>query len=196
MSRQICKHCGFIISDCICDSISAVENQTQIIVLQHKSEANHSKNTIRIAELIYNNITVVVGEKDCDFSVLTNLPHKTTAVLYPSEHAINIDNPHQLNLTHIIVLDGTWKKANKLLFSLDVLSKFIPVSFSSLPENKYHLRKANRKNSLSSLEAIAFALQNIENISMKNAYAALDKMMDNQFKHMPAEVRARYNKSD
>jgi DTW domain-containing protein YfiP len=94
------------------------------------------------------------------------------------------------------VLDGTWKKANKLLFSLDVLSKFIPVSFSSLPENKYHLRKANRKNSLSSLEAIAFALQNIENISMKNAYAALDKMMDNQFKHMPAEVRARYNKSD
>jgi DTW domain-containing protein YfiP len=61
MSRQICKHCGFIISDCICDSISAVENQTQIIVLQHKSEANHSKNTIRIAELIYNNITVVVG---------------------------------------------------------------------------------------------------------------------------------------
>lgn len=196
MSRQICKHCGFIISDCICDSISAVENQTQIIVLQHKSEANHSKNTIRIAELIYNNITVVVGEKDSDFSVLTNLPNKTTAVLYPSEHAINIDNPNQLNLTHIIVLDGTWKKANKLLFSLDVLSKFIPVSFSSLPENKYHLRKANRKNSLSSLEAIAFALQNIENISMNSAYAALDKMMDNQFKHMPAEVRARYNKSD
>ena len=86
------------------------------------------------------------------------------------------------------------KKTNKLLFSLDVLKNFNHVSFSSLPENKYHLRKANRQNSLSSLEAMALALKHLENIAMKNAYTALDKMMDNQFKRMPAEVRARYKK--
>ena len=74
------------------------------------------------------------------------------------------------------------------------MTQFKTVSFSELPENKYHIRKAQRTDSLSSLEAMAYALQIVESQSMSKAYKALDKMMENQFKYMPAEVRARYKK--
>lgn len=193
MSRALCEKCQFIISDCICPQIQSINNQTQVIVLQHRSEQNNAKNTVRLAKLIYQKITVLIGEHNDDFSELANLPIETTALLYPGESAKVLDDQcSKTDLTHLIVLDGTWKKANKLLFTVERLKQFRQVSFKQLPTNQYHLRKANRSDSLSSLEAIAYALECVENLAMTPAYLALDAMMENQFKYMPATVRARY----
>lgn len=193
MSRSLCEKCQFIEVDCICHHIHNIDNRTHIIVLQHRSEQKNAKNTIRLASMLYQKVTVLIGDKNDDFTELNHLPLDTTALLYPSDNASKLDtnNPKQ-NLTHLIVLDGTWKKANKLFFTVDVLKQLQQVSFEQLPENQYHLRKANRSDSLSSLEAIAYALQCLEELAMKPAYQALNAMMENQFKYMPADVRARY----
>ncbi|KPV96031.1 DTW domain protein [Pseudoalteromonas sp. P1-9] len=197
MARPTCNTCHFVKTDCICAHVKTLSNRINIIVLQHKGEEKNAKNTVRLAELIYSNITVLVGETPEDFDALKALPQNSSALLYPTEDAEPLeDNNTALNLSHLIVLDGTWKKANKLFFSLDILSQFKQVSFSQLPENRYHIRKANRMDSLSSLEAIAYALNLTEKLPMEPAYTALEAMMENQFKHMPAEVRARYKQND
>ena len=194
MSRIHCAKCDFIIDDCICDVIERVDNQTHIVVLQHKSEVKNAKNTVRLAKLLYTNITVIIGDIPSDFKQLEQLPKASTVLLYPCDEAISLERADSEPLTHLVVLDGTWKKANKLFFTVPILAQFKAVSFGELPENKYHIRKAKRADSLSSLEAMAYALQIVDRQSMSNAYKALDKMMGNQFKYMPAEVRARYKK--
>lgn len=193
MSRSLCEKCQFVLADCICNQLQSVNNKIHVVVLQHRSEENNAKNTIRLAKLLYKRITVLTGENSDDFSELNSLPLATTALLYPGEDAETLDNTStDLNLTHLVVLDGTWKKANKLFFTIDILKQLRQVSFAQLPDNRYHLRKANRSDSLSSLEAIAYALFCAEALPMAPAYSALDAMMENQFKYMPAEVRARY----
>lgn len=197
MARPTCNTCHFVKTDCICAHIKTLSNCIKIIVLQHKSEEKNAKNTVRLAELVYSNITVLVGETPEDFGLLNELPQKSSALLYPTEDAEPLeDNNTAPHLTHLIVLDGTWKKANKLFFTLNILSPFKQVSFSQLPTNRYRIRKASRMDSLSSLEAIAYALNLTEKLPMEPAYTALEAMMENQFKHMPAEVRARYKQNN
>lgn len=193
MSRSLCEKCQFVLADCICDKLESVNNQIHVVVLQHSSEENNAKNTIRLAKLLYKRITVLIGDNSDDFNELNSLPLATTALLYPGKNVNTLDdNESGLNLTHLVVLDGTWKKANKLFFTIEILKQLPQVSFAQLPHNRYHLRKANRNDSLSSLEAIAYALFCSEGLPMAPAYSALDAMMENQFKYMPAEVRARY----
>lgn len=192
MTRPVCPTCKFLDAECICAFVKPVDNQTNIIVLQHKSEQQHAKNTVRLAKLMYNNINVIVGDSAADFEIIDSLPLSTTALLFPSDNAENLDSAKVSKLTHLIILDGTWKKASKLLFMLPTLQSFRKVSFSRIPKNQYRLRKANREDSLSSLEAIAYAIQCIENKSMAPAYTLLNAMMENQFKRMPDHVRARY----
>ncbi|WP_372771368.1 tRNA-uridine aminocarboxypropyltransferase [Pseudoalteromonas sp.] len=193
MTRSICDKCQFVACDCICMHLQQIINQTHVVVLQHSSEVNNAKNTVRLARLMYRNLTVLIGENSNDFLYLKQLPLATTALLYPGTDSFLLDGDiSDIKLTHLIVLDGTWKKANKLFFTIDILKQLRQVSFQQLPENRYHLRKANRSDSLSSLEAIAYALSCTEGLSMAPAYSALDAMMENQFKYMPAEVRARY----
>ncbi|TGE81289.1 DTW domain-containing protein [Pseudoalteromonas sp. KS88] len=201
MSRALCPNCQFSPLTCLCNDLVAVNNKLKIIILQHPSEVKVTKNTAKLLNLCLSQCTVIHGESQEDFQFLTDLPTKTTALLYPNEHAILLDtkdekvNELKTQLTHLIVLDGTWKKAFKIMQLTPKLNDFVSVSFNCIPTNRYHIRKAPRVDSLSTLEAVAYSLMLVEQQDPTPLYTVLDALNHKQTQLMPAHVKARYNKS-
>lgn len=199
MSRSVCNHCQYSQQTCICDAIDIINNSLNIIILQHPSEVKASKNTARLVSLSLSNCQIHIGECDDDFTFLSNLPSDSTALLYPAEDAIllddksqNIKQPSAKTINHLIVLDGTWKKAFKIMQLTSELKRFQKVSFRQLPTNRYIIRKAPRADSLSTLEAIAYSLQLLDNQPIAPLYKLLNAFIEKQTQFMPEHVKARY----
>lgn len=195
MSRQCCKVCERPLQTCICSFISTIDNETQVIVLQHPSEVNQSKGTVALLKHSLSNIHVFVGE---DFTQNKALEEALQPfgdfvyLLYPSETSVNVNqisqNATEKPLTSsnvisdstqhdgtfslkknncLIILDGTWKKAYRL-FMVNPFLQNIP--HLKLPEGligQYAIRKTAKENALSSLEACAYALQIIEGNTLR-----------------------------
>jgi len=178
MTRQVCERCLFTPSTCICGAIKRLTNKVSVVILQHPSEEKIAKNT------------------NTDFAMLNSLPLDSTVLLYPNEHATYLDDtnpkPALSNITHLIVIDGTWKKAYKILQLTPLLTKFQTVSFKQLPQSRYAIRKAPRADSLSTLEAVAHSLLLIEQLNPAPLYNLLDELIQKQTQHMPEHVKARY----
>ena len=196
MARALCERCYFSLSTCICNAITCVDNQTQVVVLQHPSEAKISKNTAQLLALSLTRCKIIIGENNQDFACLQKLPLSSTVLLYPNEDAIELDvandNENVRPITHLIVLDGTWNKAFKILQLTPLLQKFKTVSFRQIPTNRYTIRKAPRADSLSTLEAVAHSLSLIEALNPAPLYDLLDELITKQTQHMPTHVKARY----
>jgi DTW domain-containing protein YfiP len=139
---------------------------------------------------------IIIGENNQDFACLQKLPLSSTVLLYPNEDAIELDvvndSENVRPITHLIVLDGTWNKAFKILQLTPLLQQFKTVSFRQIPTNRYTIRKAPRADSLSTLEAVAHSLSLIEALNPAPLYDLLDELITKQTQHMPAHVKARY----
>lgn len=196
MARPLCNFCLFALNTCICNAVTSIHNKVKVIVLQHPSEEKVTKNTAKLLNLCLTDCQIIKGENNNDFAQLSALPASSTVLLYPNEQAINLDNNGALNtlqpITHLIVIDGTWKKAYKILQLSSLLQRFKTVSFANLPKNRYTIRQAPRADSLSTLEAVAHSLQLIEQLNPAPLYNLLDELIQKQTQHMPAHVKARY----
>jgi DTW domain-containing protein YfiP len=174
-----------------------VLNDTHIVVLQHPDETKVAKNTVRLLQLQLKNIQVHIGECQNDFlEVFANLPLSQTAILYPDKTAIDASQFKTLlpKPTHLIVVDGTWKKTNKILALNPWLHSLQKISFNVLPENNYRIRKAEQVYSLSTLEAVGHFLSIVENKDNRPLLNLLNGMIEQQTKFMPPAVKARYLK--
>ncbi|ASM49728.1 hypothetical protein PESP_a1640 [Pseudoalteromonas espejiana DSM 9414] len=196
MTRQLCERCQFTPSTCICRAVSHINNKIRVIILQHPSEEKIAKNTAKLVNLSLTGCQIVKGENNNDFAILKSLPLESTVLLYPNGKAINLDEKAKSaeinNITHLIVIDGTWKKAYKILQLTTLLNQFKTVSFKQLPTNRYAIRKAPRADSLSTLEAVAHSLFLIEQLNPAPLYNLLDELIKKQTQHMPEHVKARY----
>lgn len=196
MAHTLCNHCNFSLNTCICNAITKTSNKVTVIILQHPSEEKIAKNTAKLLNLCLTDCQIIKGENNDDFSILKTLPVSSTVLLYPNKHAVNLDDnteqPNVKNITHLIVVDGTWKKAYKILQLTTLLNQFKTVSFKQLPKNRYAIRKAPRADSLSTLEAVAHSLFLIEQLNPAPLYNTLNELIQKQTQHMPEHVKARY----
>ncbi|OUL58905.1 tRNA-uridine aminocarboxypropyltransferase [Pseudoalteromonas ulvae] len=195
MSRTLCENCHYPKSHCLCDVVTQLTHRTRIIILQHPSEVKAAKNTARLLQLSLQNAEIWIGESPEDFLPLHSLDQSSTFVVYPDEKAVMLEEYTQSStqVEALIFLDGTWKKAFKLLQLNNWLTRYPFLSFAVLPTSRYTLRKAPRADSLSTLEAVAYSLATLENIEVAPLYALLDAMMQQQFDAMPPHIRSRYH---
>lgn len=161
MSRVRCPRCERPLTHCLCALIPHLDNRTRVLLLQHPSEVGHALNTARLAVLGLANAELLVGE---DFSGL-DLSTWDARLLFPGESAVAladlaarpVDKPRLL-----VVPDGTWRKARKLLHlnpGLAVLPRVVlPDGLSS----RYRLRKAPAEGALSTIEAVVHALDALD----------------------------------
>ncbi|WP_100657767.1 tRNA-uridine aminocarboxypropyltransferase [Alteromonas flava] len=179
-SRAVCSSCRYPISTCVCDAIQLLDSAVRISILQHPSEQKHAKNTARLLPLLLPKAELTVGEIPTDFSAVQAHTGrvKNTIVLYPTEHAQALESWAETNDTpqHIIVLDGTWRKARKLWLSNPWLHELPCVAITPAHPSQYKIRKAPREDSLSTLEAVAHALAKLEDIDTAPFTQILSKL--------------------
>ena len=163
MSRPQCSRCLRPASHCLCALIPSLDSRTRVLLLQHPSEVNHALNTARLAALGLKNAQLVVGEVFDDLPSLLN-PHGYQArLLFPADDARPLQAYGQSDEPLLLVVpDGTWRKARKLLHLNPLLAALPRVTLVEGAVSRYRLRKAPGPGALSTVEAIVQALQVLE----------------------------------
>jgi DTW domain-containing protein len=168
MSRAQCARCLRPETHCLCALIPQLDSRTRVLILQHPSEVNHALNTARLAALGLNNAELIVGEVFDDLPALLNPPGYQARLLFPADDAQPLEayrseggeagSPSML----LVVPDGTWRKARKLLHLNPLLAALPRVTLAQAVPSRYRLRKAPGPGALSTVEAIVQALQTLE----------------------------------
>lgn len=163
MSRPQCPRCLRPLTHCLCALIPSLDSRTRILLLQHPSEVNHALNTARLAALGLNTAQLVVGEVFDDLAMLLSPPGYQARLLFPADDAepLQTYTPSDQPLL-LVVPDGTWRKARKLLHLNPLLAALPRVALAGERVSRYRLRKAPGPGALSTVEAIVQALQVLE----------------------------------
>lgn len=168
MSRAQCARCLRPETHCLCALIPQLDSRTRVLILQHPSEVNHALNTARLAALGLNNAELIVGEVFDDLPALLNPPGYQARLLFPADDAQPLEayrsEGGEAGSTSmlLVVPDGTWRKARKLLHLNPLLAALPRVTLAQAMPSRYRLRKAPGPGALSTVEAIVQALQTLE----------------------------------
>lgn len=163
MSRAQCPRCLRPQTHCLCPLIPHLDSRTRVLVLQHPSEVSHALNTARLAALGLSNAELIVGEVFEDLPKLLNRPGYQVRLLFPAEDAqpLQVYAPNDQPML-LVVPDGTWRKARKMLHLNPLLAALPRVTLTEGGVSRYRLRKAPGPGALSTIEAIVQALETLE----------------------------------
>jgi len=163
MSRPQCPRCLRPQTHCLCPLIPSLDSRTRVLLLQHPSEVSHALNTARLAALGLNNAQLIVGEVFEDLPALLNQPGYQARLLFPADDAQPMQAYNASDEPLLLVVpDGTWRKARKLLHLNPLLAALPRVTLAQGGISRYRLRKAPGPGALSTIEAIVQALQTLE----------------------------------
>jgi DTW domain-containing protein YfiP len=163
MSRIQCPRCLRPQTHCLCSLIPSLASRTRVLLLQHPSEVNHALNTARLAALGLSNAELIVGEVFEDLPAMLNRPGYQARLLFPADDAQPMQAYGESDEPLLLVVpDGTWRKARKLLHLNPLLAALPRVTLAEGGVSRYRLRKAPGPGALSTIEAIVQALQTLE----------------------------------
>ncbi len=187
MSRPRCSRCHRPQAKCLCPLIPFLPSRTAVLILQHPSEAGHALNTGRLAALGLANGTLRMGEMFED-ELLSG--GADDYLMFPGENALSLSELASLpRPIRLIVPDGTWRKARKLLYLNPRLAALPRVTLPEGLGSRYRLRKAPSAGALSTIEAIVVALNALEGAGRFDALLRpFDALIDGQIEAMGSEV--------
>ncbi len=153
---------------CICELIPVIPLKTRLTLLMHWREVKSTSNTGRIATLALPNSEMRVRggiqQTQLDTDGLLR-DHLQPLILFPAPGARELtpelvrsfDRP-----IHLIVPDGTWRQARKVVTREPVFAGVPCVMLSPGKPSAYQLRSSPHEQNISTLEAVARALGVIE----------------------------------
>ena len=205
--RPQCSQCGFILTRCLCEILRPINNKTHLVILQHKSETKHALNTVALMKKSFINLNLFIGEDFSDHQLLNQLiieNGENLVLLFPTDKSHTLEashnTPNRAKITHIILLDGTWKKARKIFLLSKNLHNLQAISLEKKLPSQYQIRASTIKDSFSTLEASLNALHILEDdldtSSLMNSFL---KMIEFQILKMGEDVfkkNYRSNESD
>jgi len=187
--RATCTACLRPETSCICRWTSTIDSPVEVLILQHPLEVSHAKNSGRLLHMSLPNSRLLVGEAFNDALLETTLGgYRIPVLLYPdapadapSEAQTGIAAPppfdpaltRDLDCLTLVVLDATWRKSRKMLYQNPLLQRLPRLPLRDTPPSHYQIRKAHAPDQMSTLEATAYALGQLEN-DMKRYGPLLD----------------------
>ncbi|WP_439879291.1 tRNA-uridine aminocarboxypropyltransferase [Pseudomonas prosekii] len=190
MPRVHCPRCLRPQTHCLCPLIPRLDSRTRVLLLQHPSEVNHALNTARLAALGLTNAELIVGEVFEDLPSLLNRPGYQARLLFPADDAQPLQAYAENALPLLLVVpDGTWRKARKMLHLNPLLAALPRVTLAGGGVSRYRLRKAPEPGALSTVEAIVQALQVLEApTSFEPLLKPFEALIEGQIAAMGEEV--------
>jgi DTW domain-containing protein YfiP len=162
--RQVCERCFRPRSVCFCADLVPVVTKTQVVILQHPRERDVGIGTVRLARLGLAGCQV---RRDVDFSedpvVRQVLASGNAHLLFPGPDAIDVETADFSSPITLVVLDGTWTQAQKLLKANPALAALPRLRLSPLAPSLYgQIRREPAAHCVATIEAIAHVLGYLE----------------------------------
>jgi DTW domain-containing protein YfiP len=165
--RLACPNCLRPQATCICAWVVPVQSAAQVLILQHPMEVANAKNSGRLLHLCLPGSWLEVGES---FDALP-VGARRAVLLYPEtpgDRSLGIapappfDPSWRADELTLVVLDATWRKSRKMLYLNPALQAMPRLPLRRTPPSHYLIRKAHKPDQLSTLEATAYALAQLE----------------------------------
>jgi DTW domain-containing protein len=165
MYRDECARCGRPQTVCYCEAITPVPTRTRVLLLQHPREHGNAINTARIAALALPNCELHVGVEfasEAAVNAALNDPERPAVILYPSAQARDLAADPPAQPVTLVVIDGTWHQARKLLRKNPHLLALPHYAFAPAAPSEYQIRREPKPEYVSTIEALACALPYLE----------------------------------
>lgn len=198
LSRPRCARCLRPVSHCLCACITVVPNRTRVLLLQHPDEQKHPLNTGRLAVLGLQRAELLVGEHFPQLGQIISAA-ESVFLLFPTADQTLL-RPLVASPTGepalLIVPDGTWRKARKIMYANPVLSTLPHLSLPMGEPSQYKVRKASEPAAVSTIEAIVRTLTVLEpEQNFQPVLKPFEALVEQQIQAMGAQVYDRYYRS-
>ncbi len=188
--RATCLRCRRPKSVCFCALVPSIPTRTRVVFLQHPRERTVAVGTCRMAHLALPNSELHVGvsfDADPRVQELAAAPAGETVVLFPGEKSVDASllGSHPRTL---VVIDGTWIQAQKVLERNRLLRSLPRLSFTPERPGNYRIRREPDEQSLSTIEAVAGVLGRLEGEPdrFRPMLTPFERMVDWQLAHRAA----------
>jgi DTW domain-containing protein YfiP len=189
--RAICARCRRPESVCYCQHLVSLPTRTRVLLLQHPRERHVAIGTARLAHLCLPGSELRVGvDFDDDAQVRAALAGGgPTYLLFPGPQAVDLA---EAKLTGqlagpitLVVVDGTWWQARKLLKRNATLAALPQIRFTPRAPSNYRIRREPADHCVATVEALAQVLGALE--GDPDRFAALlrpfEAMIDTQLRY-------------
>ncbi len=163
--RAVCARCRRPTSVCYCKHLSSIDTRTRIVLLQHPRERDMAIGTARMASLCLPNSELHVGVHWQGSPALARAlsdPSRPAALLYPGENAIDVGTHPPPGPVTLVVVDGTWWQAKKLVRENPELASLPRYTFTTPTPSEYRIRKEPNDAYVSTIEALVHVLGALE----------------------------------
>ncbi len=162
--RPVCERCFRPRSVCFCAGLEPVATKTRVVILQHPRERDVGIGTVRLARL---GLAGAELRRDVDFGddpvVRQVLASGNAYLLFPGPGAIDIETACFPSPITLVVLDGTWTQAQKLLKANPDLAALPRLRLSPVAPSLYgQIRREPAAHCVATIEAIAHVLGYLE----------------------------------
>jgi DTW domain-containing protein YfiP len=169
--RGVCLRCLQPPKNCYCAKVQAFDPLIKFVILLHPIERRRRIATGRMAHLCLQNSELIAGH---DFSKNNRLnqilgdPGLYCALLYPGPIHLNLSDLTQAERQRlsppdkklcIIVVDGTWHTARKMVRLSRNLQTLPQIAFTPKAPSRIRVRKQPRPECYSTIEAIHLTLE-------------------------------------
>ena len=162
--RPTCRRCLRPTDFCVCATLQPVASRSRVLLLQHPREARLAICSAWLARIALENAELHRGlcfEDDARVRALAGSPG--AALLYPGEGSVPAAERAGDPPDVLVVVDGTWLQAEKMLAANPLLASLPRLSVGSAERSGYRdLRREPAPHCLSTIEAVACALGALE----------------------------------
>lgn len=195
--RALCQGCERPPLTCICEHLVAVRPRTPVVVVQHPRERDNAIGTAWMVERSLG-ATRIVGvelEDDPAFVAAISDPAAPAILLSPGEDAIDLAEAPPTGPVTLVVVDGTWSQAKKLLRVNPTLARLPRYAFQPARPSNYRIRKEPADHCVSTIEATVAALEHLpgeQPEELRKVLAAFDAMVDHQIRIAAERSQSRH----
>ena len=163
--RATCYRCMRPQSVCYCGVTPTIQAATPVLFLQHPREEFVAIGTARMASLCLAQSRLVVGTELDDHPTVRAVlddPTRTAILLWPGPGARDLQVDPPPGPTTLIVVDGTWPLAKKLVRLNPRVAALPRYGLTPARASEYRIRKEPTDSCVSTLEAVLEALSLLE----------------------------------
>ena len=163
-SRPVCERCRRPLPVCYCAHLPELPTRTRVLLLQHPRERHVAVGTARMAHLALPNSLLRLG---LDFSIDPVVRDvlaepRPAFLLFPGPNARDASELPREQAITLVVVDGTWWQARKLLKLNPFLEALPQVAFAPRHASEYRIRRQPAEFCVSTIEALAEVLPLLE----------------------------------
>jgi len=182
--RTVCERCRRPASVCYCAELRPLPTRTRVVFLQHPRERRTPIGTARMAHLALPNSELHVGVQFDP--ALVRGSEGTTALLYPGPDAMDVRELQGRPLDRLVVVDGTWSQAKKVVKVNPFLRALPHVRLNPSAPGNYRIRREPAPHCLSTIEAVSEVLGVLEDAPepFRDMLRAFTYMVDRQLDYV------------